>query len=239
MTTVYWTPMPLNFTHHPAIPPSNESYILMDDPKPLLKEVVDRHKGREFIGCPATQTYLKNTFVISAPISGTASIVPTIEGGITMQVQGFGWSQDFHDNFCYVREDGTMTYPPRYLFYAHESVEMELLPVFLLDSPSLNNALVIPGSYDIGRWVRPVDFTFMQKDVSKPTIINRGDPLFFVRFKPKNDEKVVLERVECTEELLTLMRACTGVKFRVKNLSLPELYKMSKSYLDLFFKGKR
>ena len=161
-----------------------------------------------------------------------------VGSAFSMAVDGYGWTQDLYDSVCTVREDGSISISPVYVFYAKESVEMEVLPVFLLDSPSLENTLFIAGSYDIGKWIRPIDFSFYAKDNSKPINIKRGDPLFFVRFKTKEDEKITLERVEQSQELLTMIAACIKVKYKVKNISLSDLYKLAKSYIDLFLKGK-
>ena len=239
MTTVYWCPLGsknLNLlrSHYQII---EELSILFEEPKPLMKELLTKYKDSRALKCPALQAYCKNTFVITAPMDATVRL-SQVGSAFSMAVDGYGWTQDLYDSVCTVREDGSISISPVYVFYAKESVEMEVLPVFLLDSPSLENTLFIAGSYDIGKWIRPIDFSFYAKDNSKPINIKRGDPLFFVRFKTKEDEKITLERVEQSQELLTMIAACIKVKYKVKNISLSDLYKLAKSYIDLFLKGK-
>ena len=83
-----------------------------------------------------------------------------------------------------------------------------------------------------------IDFTCLVKDYTKPIIITKGDPIFFVRFKPKTNKKVTLERVELSDNLNKMMYACGDIKKIIPNLSLPVLYEMAKSYINLFLKSK-
>jgi hypothetical protein len=218
--------------------PVVEADILFEEPKPLSKELIKEYKGYEFTTCPAFVGFCKNTFVITAPIDGVITISKTDEI-TTMQISGFGWTQDLYDTYCWIRDDGSLTLPPTYIFYADEPLEMETLPVFLLDSPSLENAFYIPASFDIGSWIRPIDFSFIPKDSSKTITMKRGDPLFFIRFNPKDGEKIMLERVECTQELIGMVISCTNMKHRLKNMTLPELYKLAKSHIQLFVKRRK
>lgn len=231
MTTIYWTPVTQQFKREEL----SEVEILFSEPKPLAKEIATVYKDYTFIQCPATQAFYKNTFVITAPMSGVVQVGENENGNVSMVTTGHGWDQDYYETFCGIRKDKTVSLPPTYLFYAKEPLEMEVLPVFLLDSPSLENALFMPASFDIGKWIRPVDFSFVPKDYKKPITINRGDPLYFVRFKCQ--DRVELERVAFTQELQSMVNACVSVKHRLKSITLPALYDMAKSRIDLFFRS--
>jgi hypothetical protein len=232
MTTVYWSPM-LTKVHRGA--EINEADILFEQPKPLMKELLATYKNHLFMKCPSTQASCKNVFVVTAPMDADIFLTSNPDELFALNVEGSGWDQNFYDAFCELRKDGTVSMPPSYLFYAKKSLEMEVSHAFLLDSPSLDNTLVIPGSFDIGKWVRPIDFTFVVKDPSKPVKIKRGEPLFFIRFK--TDERVEFIRVEYSKKLHDITHSCVQVKKRVPNLSLSTLYALAKSRLDLFFKG--
>ena len=58
------------------------------------------------------------------------------------------------------------------------------------------------------------------------------------RIKPKTNKKVTLERVELSDNLNKMMYACGDIKKIIPNLSLPVLYEMAKSYINLFLKSK-
>jgi hypothetical protein len=233
MTTVYWSPLGTKAKTNPI----EELSILFEEPKPLMKELATKYKDFLFMKCPALQASCKNTFVVTAPMDTTIHFSKNAEGVPTMFMEGFGWSQELFDLHCTIREDNSVSVIPSYVFYAKESVEMEVLPVFLLDSPSLENALFIAGSFNIGKWIRSIDFSFIPKDKLKPVVIKRGDPLFFIRFRAA-DEKITFERVEQSQELFSMINACTSLKTRVKNISLTELYKLAKSCIDVFLKRK-
>lgn len=232
MTTVYWTP---TLTQGDTV--MNEADILFEEPKPLMRELLGKYKNHTFMRCPSVQAYCKNAFVISAPMDAEVLMTKQSDGNISLFVTGDGWDQTFYQAFCEVREDGTVSMPPAYLFYVKGSLEIESLPLFLLESPSTENVLPVPGGFNIGKWVRSVDFTFVIKDPTKPVKIRRGDPLFIVRFK--TDERIEFERVEFTSALKDIVSACVRVKKRVTNLPLATLYEMAKTRLSLFFKGMK
>ena len=234
MATVYWSAL----THKDNKAVMHEINIIVSEPKPLSKELIQTHKDLLLLKCPSMQDFCRNTYVVTAPMSGTI-FVNNDNGVFNMRTEGHGWDQEFYNNFCFIRPDGTIALPPSLIFYTEESLEMEVLPVFLLNSPSVENTMFVPASLDIGKWIRPVDFSFIVKDFTKPIVINRGDPLFFIKFKPLNEEKIVLERVEYSAKLERMVHACTRVKQRLKKLTLPALYEISKSYVNLFLKGDK
>jgi hypothetical protein len=211
----------------------DETGVIFAEPKLLFKELATLYKEHEFLRCPAMQVFCRNTFVITAPMDVVLRVEKKHDG-MYLSTTGTGWDQKFYDSFCGIRNDGTVRLPPAYVFYAKESLEMEVLSTFLLKSPSADSVMFIPAVYDIGKWVRPADFSFIPKDPTEPIIIKRGDPLFLVRFK--TEERVVLERVEYTQDLAKTIASCVNVKARIKNLTLPVLYDMAKARLDLFFR---
>jgi hypothetical protein len=233
MTIVYWTPTTTQSKEGEEL---FEADILFGEPKSLAKEIATAYKDHVFLQCPATQAFYKNTFVITAPMSGVIDIGENDDGSARITLTGYGWDQAYYEAFSHIREDKTVGLPPTYLFYAKESLEMEVLPVFLLNSPSTENTHLLPASFDIGKWIRPVDFSFVPKDYRKPITITRGDPLYFVRFKCQ--DRVELERVAFSKDVQHMVNSCVSVKKRLKNITLPVLYDMAKSRINLFLGGK-
>jgi hypothetical protein len=103
----------------------------------------------------------------------------------------------------------------------------------------LQNTKVIGGRFDAYRWTRVTDFAFEVIDMTKPVVFKRNDPLFYVRFIPKDGSKISLEHVVLTEEMLQVARAADHLKHRVPRLSLEAMYKLAER-LDksIFFKKK-
>jgi hypothetical protein len=117
------------------------------------------------------------------------------------------------------------------VFVADEDIIIESLPAMMHDSETLRNIRVIPGTYNIHRWVRPLDFTFEILDPSKPLEFKRGDPLFYVRFIDPKGRKVELERIDQTEEILKTMYGMVVLKNYISKLSLDKLYDMAHDWI--------
>lgn len=224
--TVYWTP----YTQH-----SNCGWadILCEEPEPLLQHISKTGataKSLQFLRCPAFLDSCKNTFIIKSPID----LVVTIDRANGV-VSTDRYDQDFYNEFIYNRgaDEGLpylITLPPRYLMFADESIDVELLPLMVINSTSTENIDVIPGKYDAGKWVRPLDFTVAVRDDTKPIVLKVGDPLFLVRFARQDGAKVELKRVVVDAKIRKAVDACVTVKNVRQKLSLEELYKMASSF---------
>jgi hypothetical protein len=224
MTKIYWCPvLALQNSYHDSM----EMFFLQPDP--LFKALADQYRGAEFLECPAVQEFCKNTFVVRAPFDITYTYDKETN---TLSTNKLG--QRFFDSFCRSRTDGAIETAPAYLFYAKESVIMETLPVFLLDSDPAKETQYIPGQFDIGKWIRPVCWNFF---MGQRLSVLKGDPLFFVRFKTAN--KIEFERVEHTGALAKISNACVGVKHYEKKIPLSKLYEMANTYIKHFLKGQK
>jgi hypothetical protein len=126
------------------------------------------------------------------------------------------------------------------LFVPDEDCTLEILPANMHNTELLQNVRVIPGKFNAYKWTRVVDFAFEVIDETKPLVLKRGDPLFYVRFETANNSKVTLEHQVYTHEMLEIPRAVEQLKYRVPFLSLEAMYKLAER-LDksVFFKKKR
>lgn len=228
-----------------------EVQLLNMEPVPYLKYMSEKISKKEYFPCPAFTDYFKNVYVIRSGFDITMEF-DVVNGQIItekMENQGF-YEEFFHNRFS--DKDGYMfTLPPYIIFYSKKSVMMESLPMFLDHSSLSENLRPLPGTFNIGKWFRSVDFTFEIVDITKKIVIRRGDPLFCVRFLPEDDSKVNLIRQDFTEEHFKAFAACTGVKQINSNTKLNALYKMAENFLPYikipygrkkcpfsFFKGK-
>jgi hypothetical protein len=115
----------------------------------------------------------------------------------------------------------------------NEDETYELIDVPILHTPLTRNIKLIPGTMNIHRWVRPVDFTFEIADLDQPLHFKKGDPLFAVRFKTQ--QKVTLKQLEYSNDLKHITEACLTSKNFVPRKSLKYRYKMAERWL----KGRR
>lgn len=226
MAKVFWTPWDEGF--------SSDYFACVDavfaEPIPFTTFL---ERTSNYVTCYAYLDTCKNAYVITAPFDMNIFVNPT-----TKVVTVDNIHPDMFRAYCGNKIDQTgvgdpqiISMPPRYVFHADSSVTMELLPMWLVDQPE--NTSAIPGRFDIGKWIRPMDWEFEVKDPSKPVVVKRGDPLLIARFSTPNDEKIELVRVAQTDVLVRAVSTCTKVKMCVKKTPLKRLYRMAEAPLKL------
>lgn len=230
---VYWAPW--NYRQDPDLITFASLDAITTKPKPILTVLGEERKNARYLQCPAVTDLLKNTFVVEA--SFDLNMVFNTQDG-TACTDRYG--QEFFDKFILFRanENGSnnrvlATVPPRYIFYAHESVTMQTSDLPIITSKSSVNTRVVPGAYDIGKWVRTVDWTFEIPEGNELHMC-RGDYLYAIRFTTKNDLPVKLVRVDLTKDLIRAAEACSQVKLYIPKLKLAEAYETVKEFLQVW-----
>jgi hypothetical protein len=231
MKDVYWCPVLRN--NSTAQSWKNVAYF---EPEPVVRDLVkSRNKDVKYFQCPAFLDYFKNTFVIRAPVDITINVVIDNEGKPSLRT--FEYDQEFFNDMLFARFHQNEKFPMLsfnmiYLFFSKETQILESLPAFLHNTELIKNSNLIPGTFDISKWIRPIDFTIEVLDETKPIKIKRGDPLLYIRFV--SDEKINLVRTECTDDLRAIMDSCTTLKKYVYNSTLLQNYEAGKSYVNYF-----
>lgn len=232
---VGWTP----FVHNEGKPSESFGYfsewqhVAVQPPELAYKSIAADRPGSDILPCPGITGYFKNTFLVRSPIDLTITVKPEVK---TVSIEGF--DQKFYNEWVIRRPNDfinparpIVTLGPKLVFVADEDMMLEALPAMMHDSPALRKIRVIPGTYNIHRWVRPVDFTFEVLDTSEPIVFKRGDPLFYLRFIDPLDRKVELERIPQNDELLKTMYGMVVLKNYVKNVKLNKLYEMAHDWI--------
>ena len=211
---------------------------LFVEPKPLFSIINKERKGAGYLKCPAFQELVKNEFVITAPFDLNVTIKEEERGVYTDR-----YGQDFYNLFIINRGEKAppenpymLSLPPYYVFYSKDNVSIETRDTSLLTSGSSSNLKVIPGGFNISKWVRPIEFAIEVIDVAKPIEMRVGDPLFSIRFITPNNVPVKLTRVEESQHVLNMVDSCVYVKSFMPNLKLHKLYEMASSYLSVMLK---
>ena len=181
---VYWCPY---------ITDTEGFYLNYEKPKPSIKTLSKlyhnisnkQNQSNNFLKCFSVVNYYKNVFSLSSPIN--LSFQWTKRDLVT-----FNYNQDFYNKFIHIRDlnSGLISfYCFRILLFAEDDLEMELMPATLENNDFVNNTTIISGSYNIGRWFRPIDTTFFIKSqsVDKKICINEKDNLLYLKFKTNQD----------------------------------------------------
>lgn len=232
---VGWFP----FVHNEGKPTDSFGYfsewqnVAVQPPELAYKSIAADREGSDILPCPAIQGYFKNTYLIRSPIDFV--LTPNVNAK-TFGIDRF--DQKFYIEWVIRRPNDFInpkrpicTLGPKLVFVADEDVIIESLPAMMHDSETLRNIRVIPGTYNIHRWMRPLDFTFEILDPSKPLEFKRGDPLFYVRFIDTKGRKVELERIEQTDDIIKTMYGMVVLKNYIPKLGLDKLYDMAHDWI--------
>ena len=235
---VYWAPSGGRFPDKKHI--VNQSNLTWFEPEPVINSLIkNRNKYVEYFKCPAFLDYYKNTFLIRCPFDLKISI-EKIDG--KRYIHTHNYDKEFYNNF--IREDivsddsnfFTFSIANSYVFYSDDSVIIEQIPATLSYhiTETLQNLCLIPGKYDIGKWIRPLESMYEVIDDSKEIILKRGDPLYY--FRLNTEKKINLIRTEYNDTIVDMVQSCTSRKVFSKNSSMQENYDSAKSLLHLYRK---
>lgn len=165
--------------------------------EPLLKDILKNRKGITYGKCPAVTDFFKNTFVFRSPMDLNIDIHVSNEKTF---VYCDNVDQEFFDIMIDIRflekeEKGISPYPligVDFLntFTCNQSVMLQTLPAFLHYNDFTRKAKVVPGEYDISKWVRPVELVFEVEKNIEQIHIKKGDALSYFKFV--SDETVKL-----------------------------------------------
>lgn len=237
MTTVKWIPFS---NGNPEDGRNQWMQILVEEPPSLLQELAKTKKTSPFFPCPAFVDYCKNTFVIRSPVDLHVQIRRN-PYWVGMEDK----DQLFFDSYISLKTPAdekngllSLTMPPWLLFYTEDSqpVMIEAMPAFLSHVPRLHGLSLIPGRFDISKWVRPVNYTVEVAQEITEIRIKEGDVLFYVRFTAEDGSLIKLERGELTSGLYKAVSACIGVKTVSNNKKLPELYQRAAAMMSQWVK---
>lgn len=235
---VYWTPWIHNDIGRNSL--AHVANLIVQPPQPIISEIAKNRIGKPmYLRCPAFVGSCHNAFLIKSPVDINIKI--NDDNSVTTDRYG----QEFYDLYIGNREHQTakenpflMHTFPSILFFAKESVEMEMMDPILVNSGLSRNVRIVPGVFNIYKWVRPIDFTFEVIDRTAPLVFKVDDPLFMVRFKTKNNLPVKFVRVPFNLELKNFVNSFVLTKKIRPFLPLKDLYDLAKNYVDFWWRKK-
>jgi len=96
----------------------------------------------------------------------------------------------------------------RYTFFSEEDVNMTLSSPYFSDSPHMKYGRVTPGSFNISKWFRTVNFEITLWQDTNKIEFKKGEHLAYVHFDTENDIEFV--QFTMTSELHKILRVCGG-----------------------------
>ena len=205
---------------------ANISYIEPENAFSFYKKT--REDSRAML-CPSIAGYLKNCFVIRSPYEITLEYN---HANKTLATDRYG--DEFANGRMYV--EGFENSPtilhlfPQYLFLANSKkpVHIEVLPMLF----EFNKFAVIPGTFDVAKWLRPIEFA-LEVYTDCKLEIKRETPLFMVRFVTEDNDTIILEQGIQTQEVYNAFMSCYSTKLYNPKMNLTKLYKMAEGYMNI------
>jgi hypothetical protein len=108
------------------------------------------------------------------------------------------------------------------LLFSEEDLEIDMLPAYLENNDFQNSINLLPGSYNISKWFRPIAPSFIQN--KKRVEIKKNDILYYVKFK--TNKKIIFKNFEYTDDINKLLFSTLHYKHTVTNSSLNKLYEL-------------
>ena len=140
--------------------------------------------GVQTYALPIFKKQVKNSFVLKSPIDYNLSFDREKDS-----VSSNMYDQDFFNKVVHVRSgiDAHCSLNIMYLFVSEESLSIQLTGAYFSDNDFVNKTMIIPGSFDIGKWCRPVECAFIAKKEFNEISINRGDDYSYIKFDTDKD----------------------------------------------------
>ena len=211
---VYWSVLIL----HDEVSP----FITYEEPKTAAESLdsIDTSSlrpGENFKYCPAFRKQTSNTFKLAFPFDYHLQF----EG---QNIKTNMYDQRFFDAMISIRspEMRMLSLNLHYIFVAEDSLEMMTAPSYMSDNDFANKTMVVPGQFDIGKWVRPLDCAFMMKKDINEVNINRGDEYLTVKFL--TDEKVNLKKFFVSPKMANLIKQNVESKTYKKKMQPLQYY---------------
>ena len=201
-------------------------------PPARLSEVLLRQEADFWNECPAYNNFMNNVFAVLAPFpiswkvsEDNKSITSNIKNPEQFSKVPFHFSQAFFDYkkiqvqqkmlglTDQLPEHPIFDFRMHTLFLSNKkNTWVDLMPASYHDNSTLN-VRPIPGSFNVNAWPRPTVFAGPVLDTSKPVTFDRGDALYYVRFRTEDPtDSFELKHVEFTKKLQDAVTARVNLK---------------------------
>ena len=203
------------------------SELLSMDLEPLLPDVKKQLHSSEdpalktVYKCYATHEEMRNTFIYRAPMDLDIEYNDD-KTEVTLGNVDYGQEHQYKP-FFYVDSINLMQFFAGcglLLIAEQKSLPFSIHPANY-HKTGVSGLTMIKGSFDCGKWYRPINFSVINTDHVNFSI-KRGDPLFYVKFH--TDDNVCLHRVHTTDKMKEISEASIDFKFYAQKSPLKKLY---------------
>jgi hypothetical protein len=165
--------------------------------------------------CPAFKDYHKNLYALKFPLDYEVDIMP--DGTLSTA----DYIPEFNNSMWECRDPKTRLYSirPYTTFIAEKPLEIELFSASTVDDSFNNDNFIVPGRFDIGKWIRPIECAFYAKSHVKKIKIEDGNPFAFIRFL--TDEKVTFKQFHANPDIVNLLEQINQARIKTRTIGRP------------------
>jgi hypothetical protein len=93
------------------------------------------------------------------------------------------------------------------IMFSEESLKVTVTPAYMHKTSYSEFGHVVMGSFDIGKWFRPINLDFMLYNKDADFSFKDEEPLYYLDFN--TEKSIILKKFNMTNEILKISNACT------------------------------
>jgi hypothetical protein len=206
-----------------------DEWMRATEPEPVIKRLLINKKsdkknpGNNIAQCPSISLALHNMYAMRSIYSYNFKI----DKGEVLTDE---YNQNFFNSHVTIRdlEQKFFSFSQYYIFFTEEnSLEITAyIHPFAENNEVSRRTWSIPGSFDIGKWFRPLEFNFYLKDEFDEFSIKEGDFYTYIKFNTK--DKIKFRQFLPSEKIKNYIGFSVGSQRNSKAgiKSLNDYYKM-------------
>ncbi len=210
---------------------NDESWLRAKPPESIYANFVKNSKNQNngITLCPATKDYMKNIFSLKSLFDYNFTLNLNEE---INEVFSDKYNQKFFNDHILVRsrKDRLFSFNQKFSFFTEEkSLLMSggIFP-FLENNNITKRCTPIPGTFNIGKWFREIEFAFYLKEEYDQFKIEENEIFQYIKFETK--EKIIFKQFKVTPKIQKFLSDVDKAReFRItKTRLLTEYYSMLK-----------
>lgn len=205
-----------------------DANILYHDPisvyKDLMKNFHPPTQTKNYMQCPAVKNDLESTYLFLNPadteltlINNEQNMLDTLhtETESTRVPMLIRHAPTIANHFL-------MEYQISYMFFAEESLEVSMSSPYFHKTEYTNHGAVVPGTYDCGKWFRPLNIEIQLWEGNKYFKIKAGEPLVYFKFN--TNKRIIFKKFKVNNDLYNIAASLVGFKGEPRWYSLKTRY---------------
>ena len=196
--------------------------VIFDAPERVRSVALNRDHAKSASRCPAVINLESRYFAVKCPYDINVGFVRDKDGkpglrnlsGTKSTIRGSKLGEKLHlTNEVEWRHADvpTVQLSLPYVFIADEPVYLSQVAPFMHYAKVPLPGTIFGGRFPINVWPRPLMWAFEWHDITRPLTLSRGDPLFYVMFETRpQDRSVTLTEAEVTPALQDYMDLISG-----------------------------